>query len=206
MTEIEFWTLIAQSYSNAGSDFDRQLLELKSLLEELPSDQIVTFDTHFERHMRLAYSWDVWAAACIVGGGCSDDAFIDFRGTLIAFGKEVFESVVDCSDTLRDVLNRICFDDPEDELFVEGFCSVAGNAHLSSFGEPLPKTDLPALEISGAPWDDRTDDLAARCPRLWNRYGPEDESQNRLLTQARDCFGKRQFRKALVLCQSKILG
>lgn len=34
------------------------------------------------------YRRDLWAAAYIIGGGCSDDSFIDFRAGLIAQGHE----------------------------------------------------------------------------------------------------------------------
>lgn len=196
MTDEHFWTIIAQSYKNAGSDFDRQLGELQALLESLEPSEILDFGNHFDRRMELAYHWDVWAAAFIIRGGCSDDAFDDFRGTLIAFGQQAFESIVEDSDALRDVLDRICFDDPEDEMFVGGFPMVAQKAYFSLTGKELPRVSF-SQEIRGEPWDDRSGDLALRCPRLWNRYGPKDESQDRYLAQAREWFGKREYKKAL---------
>ncbi|MEM8672081.1 MAG: DUF4240 domain-containing protein [Planctomycetota bacterium] len=196
MTDEQFWAIIARSYKNAGSDFERQLGELQALLEALNPEEILEFGGHFERRMALAYHWDVWAAAFIIRGGCSDDSFVDFRGTLIAFGQQVFESVMEDSDRLRDVLDRVCFDDPEDEMFVEGFPSVADRAYFSLTGQETPVASL-SQKLRGAPWDDRTDDLAKRCPRLWNRYGPQDDSQDRYLAQAREWFGKRKYKNAL---------
>ena len=196
MTDEHFWAIIAQAYTNAGSDFDRQLGELQALLEGLMPSEILEFSHHFERRMAVAYHWDIWAAAFIIRGGCSDDAFIDFRGTLIAFGQQVFESVVEDSDTLRDVLDRTCFDDPEDEMFVEGFPAVAQKAYSSLTGNEMPGTSL-CQELQGVSWDEQTGDLATRCPRLWNRYGPQDDSLDRYLAQAREWFGKRQYKKAL---------
>ena len=36
----------------------------------------------------VLYRWDMWAAAYLIGGGCSDDGFIDFRAGLIAQGLD----------------------------------------------------------------------------------------------------------------------
>jgi hypothetical protein len=35
----------------------------------------------------------VWAAAYLIGGGCSGDAFIDFRAGVIAQGRDWYEKV-----------------------------------------------------------------------------------------------------------------
>lgn len=37
------------------------------------------------------YRWDVWAAAYLIGGGCSDDSFMDFRAGLIAQGRDWYQ-------------------------------------------------------------------------------------------------------------------
>jgi hypothetical protein len=48
------------------------------------------------------YRWDVWAAACLIGGGCSDDSFIDFRAGLIAQGRVWYQKAADSPDSLAD--------------------------------------------------------------------------------------------------------
>jgi len=60
----------------------------------LPLDEGRSFHRHFDEREDRAYTWELWAAAYIVGGGCSDDAFSDFRATLISMGRQTFERVI----------------------------------------------------------------------------------------------------------------
>ncbi|MEV7233888.1 DUF4240 domain-containing protein [Streptomyces sp. NPDC051020] len=48
------------------------------------------------------YRWDVWAAAYLIGGGCSDDSFMDFRAGLIALGRDWYERAAACPDSLAE--------------------------------------------------------------------------------------------------------
>ncbi|XIE77187.1 DUF4240 domain-containing protein [Streptomyces sp. SBR177] len=48
------------------------------------------------------YRWDVWAAAYLIGGGCSDDGFMDFRAGLIALGRDWYERAAACPDSLAE--------------------------------------------------------------------------------------------------------
>ncbi len=51
---------------------------------------------------RDAYAWPVWGAAYLVEGGCSDDAFMDFRDGLVLAGRATFERTLADPDTLAD--------------------------------------------------------------------------------------------------------
>lgn len=42
----------------------------------------------------------MWAAAYLIGGGCSDDSFIDFRAGLIAQGRDWYHTVLASPDSL----------------------------------------------------------------------------------------------------------
>ncbi len=48
---------------------------------------------------------DLWGAAYLVNGGCSDDGFHDFRAWLVGRGRHVYESALKNPDTLVDVLD-----------------------------------------------------------------------------------------------------
>jgi len=48
------------------------------------------------------YRWNVWAAAFLIAGGCSDDSFIDFRAGLIAQGRDWYQKVEASPDSLAD--------------------------------------------------------------------------------------------------------
>ena len=75
MDAATFWQLIEDSRENAGGDPDEQAEELTDLLSDLPPDEIVAFDQLLHELMAAAYRWDLWAAADIINGGCSDDGF-----------------------------------------------------------------------------------------------------------------------------------
>jgi hypothetical protein len=50
--------------------------------------------------MLALYRWDVWAAAYLIGGGCSDDSFMDFRAGLISQGRDWYQKAADSPDIL----------------------------------------------------------------------------------------------------------
>lgn len=45
------------------------------------------------------YRYDLWAAAYLIGGGCSDDSFTDFRAGLIGQGCDWYEQATTSSDS-----------------------------------------------------------------------------------------------------------
>ena len=83
MDTSHFWRLIEQSKTESGGICTKQVAALTSILLELPADEIEEFDIIFYRFHAQAYRNDVWAAAYIMNGGCSDDGFLDFRSWLI---------------------------------------------------------------------------------------------------------------------------
>lgn len=73
---------------------------LTTRLAALPAERILQFQECFDAVSTRVYRWDVWAAAYLIGGGCSDDSFTDFRAGLIALGREWFERVAQAPDSL----------------------------------------------------------------------------------------------------------
>ncbi|WP_407566189.1 DUF4240 domain-containing protein [Streptomyces sp. 184] len=86
-----FWGLVESARSAAvaaGEPFDEALVKL---LAGLSTQEILEFEARFSEAHDALYRWDVWAAAYLIGGGCSDDSFIDFRAGVIALGREWYE-------------------------------------------------------------------------------------------------------------------
>lgn len=79
----QFWQLIERSKVENEGHCDRQAGALTALLLEVPATDIMAFDRLFEYHVDQAYRNDLWAAAYIINGGCSDDGFEYFRRWLI---------------------------------------------------------------------------------------------------------------------------
>src|SRR5262245_37427776 len=113
MDETRFWEIVDTSRAKArkiplqpGQDFiDVHEQTLAEALRALPAEEIFAFRERFwERHAH-AYRWDLWAAAYWLGGGCSDDGFIDFRSCLISLGKTNYERILADPDNLVDVVD-----------------------------------------------------------------------------------------------------
>ncbi|MFC4517756.1 DUF4240 domain-containing protein [Streptomyces ehimensis] len=95
-----FWEVMETArIAVAGGDepFDEALV---SQLADRPEQEILEYAQRFEKAHDALYRWDVWAAVCLIGGGCSDDGFIDFRAGVIALGREWYEHVAADPDSL----------------------------------------------------------------------------------------------------------
>jgi hypothetical protein len=102
MNEAEFWRIIeTANYSSAGDGYKQADL-LVEYLSQLSEGEILDFDYIFNKLHDEAYDYNLWAAAYIIGGGCSDDGFTDFRAWLIAQGQEVYEKALAEPESLAD--------------------------------------------------------------------------------------------------------
>src|SRR5688572_10313834 len=108
MKEDVFWRIIAASRDDAkrakgDDDFAEVHMDaLKATLLKLKPEEIIAFDAIFTQASRRAYRWDLWAAAYWLGGGCSDDGFMDFRACLVSLGKDWYDRVLANPDALAD--------------------------------------------------------------------------------------------------------
>ena len=165
MTLEQFWKTIEKAHAGADDDMDMKCELLHRDLHKLPAAEVKSFADHFDACMDKAYTWPLQGAAYIIGGGCSDDAFENFRATLISLGRATFDRVVANPETLADM------DLTEETAFYEGFQYVAGDVHQELTGS-LPKRAKPAPEEpSGAAWDE--DHVADLFPDLAEKYGFE---------------------------------
>lgn len=64
---------------------------LVDLLAARTEQEILNYQDKFDEAHLASYRWDVRAAAYLIGGGCSDDSFMDFRAGLIAQGRDWYQ-------------------------------------------------------------------------------------------------------------------
>jgi hypothetical protein len=152
-----FWQLIEDSRENAGGDPDEQAEQLTDLLSDLPADEIVAFDRLLHELLTAAYRWDLWAAASIINGGCSDDGFEYFRLWLIAQGERVYREALADPETLVDRAEA-------DATNAESLLYAAGDAYRIETGRDLPTRTEHPPEPSGKQWNE--DDLKHLFPKL----------------------------------------
>lgn len=103
ITKDTFWELISQAKERCGQDQDAFAQWLEDRLKEMGPEQALHFDAIIHGYRDLAYKYGLWSAASILCDGCSDDGFIDFRGWLIAQGREVYMAALKDPDSLADV-------------------------------------------------------------------------------------------------------
>ncbi|MEU9119235.1 DUF4240 domain-containing protein [Streptomyces sp. NPDC048506] len=172
MDETEFWELIDASREVAEGDPEEQADALVERLLALDPDVVVDFARHFESRYNRAYSWDLWAAASVLLGGASDDAFDYFRCWLIGQGREVFEGALHDPDQLAELLDD--FDESVDGD-AEDLGYAADEAYEQMTGGVMPDLGLPPppREPFGTYVDfDDAQGMAERFPTLCDRFRP----------------------------------
>jgi len=134
---------------------------LRKGLATLSDAQLISFARQFDKADVDVYTWPLWGAAYVLCGGCSDDAFADFRATLISMGSEVYFNALADPNSLASVEfegNNPCH---------EGYAYVLYDVMEERFGE-LPQTGVffPS-EPEGEEWnEDNVDRLYPSLKQL----------------------------------------
>src|SRR6266700_826061 len=102
MNEDDFWSLLEASKLIGQGDLSQQVELLQQKLEERSEREILDFDRLLDEQMSKSYTRDLWAAAYIINGGCSDDGFDYFRAWLVAQGREIFHQALNNPETLTE--------------------------------------------------------------------------------------------------------
>lgn len=166
MDRDAFWALIHEIRAVAA-DNDEMLEKIKARLQLLAPEEIVDFQAHYNACMKQLYTWDVWGAAYVMNGGCSDDGFEYWRAMLISLGKEAFETALSDPDTLADL-------DLDDEAAAgewefEEFSYVPSQVYEEMTGHDLEITTIHVGgDPAGEPWDEETVD--AKYPKINQRF------------------------------------
>src|SRR5206468_3000869 len=106
-------------------------------------DDVVAFNHRFHWLHDAAYRMPIWGAAYWLGGGGSDDGFMDFRSCLISLGKDRYRQVLDNLDALADIVDRP--DVPH--MQSEAFQYVPRQVYRERTGQEIPSggRTLPSL-------------------------------------------------------------
>lgn len=161
--EDEFWEMIERVRRKSRGELERACDAFKEALRTLDDASLFAAARLFGKAMRRAYRWDVWGAAYVIHGGCSDDAFWDFRAGLIALGRARYEAALAEPDSLAAIR------DVETLTLFEGFQYCPGRVieERELVTKPAPRK---ASKPAGRAWKDDAA-LAARFPRLSKRFG-----------------------------------
>lgn len=168
MTETEFWSLIEASKLESQGNLDLQVERLQRTLERQSEPEIIDFDQLLHEQMAKSYSRDLWAAAYIINGGCSDDGFDYFRAWLIAQGRDSFENALHDPESLAGIA--------EAGVELEPLLYVAAKAYEKKNGTKFPHPTYPQAELSGDGWSEDEEYLRERYPRLFERFWDPDSA------------------------------
>jgi hypothetical protein len=164
METERFWQIIEVSKSKSNGDYEKQQNELEKELLKLSGIEILEFDNKFRTLRGEIYSWDFWAAAYIINGGCSDDSFSDFRGWLIGQGKTIYNNAINDIETLS------ILKDTNDGDW-EGLSYVPTDAYKKMTGRDIPEGIKENFEIAGEEWEENQNELKSKFPKLWKQFG-----------------------------------
>ena len=159
MDDDRFWAFIGAARDAAGDDVDDRVTGLEQVLLAHHADEVAEFRQKYDEMLARSYRRDLWGAAYVMLGGCSDDGFRYFRDWLISEGEAVFEAALADPDSLADVAQ-------DEDFELESFGYVAAEVYEQLTDAPLPsgKPEEPALP-AGKAWNE------ADLPRLWKKYG-----------------------------------
>ncbi len=161
-----FWKIIEATKSKSLGDYEKQQSELEKELLKLTAKEVLEFDNKFRTLRGKIYTWDFWAAAYIINGGCSDDCFSDFRGWLIGQGKSIFNNAIQNIETLSELKETNDGD-------WEGLSYIPTNIYEKKTGHDMPQGIQENFEITGEEWEEDENDLKNRFPKLYTKFGME---------------------------------
>ncbi len=166
MESEKFWKIIEITKSESYGDYEKQQSLLKRELLKLTAKEVLEFDNKFRTLRGEIYTWDFWAAAYIINGGCSDDCFSDFRGWLIGQGQSIFENAIQNIETLTELKETNDGD-------WEGLSYIATGVYENKTGKDMPQGVQENFEITGEEWEEDENDLKKRFPKLYAKFGME---------------------------------
>ncbi|MEU1617355.1 DUF4240 domain-containing protein [Streptomyces sp. NPDC005722] len=183
-----FWSLIESARSTAATSGEPVDEVLAGLLTEFPAREVLGYAERFDAVHDALYRWDVWAAAYLVGGGCSDDSFMDFRAGVIAQGRAWYDRVAAQPDSLaghptvvaaaRNGDDHALFDEDMNYVAAQAFERLTGDrdSFWTAWAAHRPAgTGTPSEPDMGEDFDfDDDAEMHRRLPRLARLFlGPD---------------------------------
>lgn len=177
MTNDEFWGHIRAS---RRIDQEEHADRLVKRLAKLSEKEIIGFVQRWEEASVNAYRWNLWGAAYLINGGCSDDGFQYFRWWLLLQGRDVYEAAIADPDSLAGVV------DEEGEVEAEVYPGAdawflktgteQNEAGYAAFNQAVKRRPPEPDSPRGKKWDfDDDAQIRRRLPKLAKMFLEEDE-------------------------------
>lgn len=154
-----FWAIVERHRGDAEA--------VTAALVKLPAAEIEAWNRiYHELHARL-HHWDLWGAAYVINGGCSDDGFHYFKAWVIGKGRRVYQTALTAPDELGPFVTE---QDQESGCENEDLNYSADKAYEEQGGAQgaLSHPSNESSDPRGQPWDET--ELAGRLPQLSKRF------------------------------------
>ncbi len=177
----EFWRLLDET--RPASESPRVHADaLRTRLTAQGIDATLAFDQDMHTAMAALNTWDLWGAAYLALGGCSDDAFEYLRAWAVGNGEVTWALAAHEPEAL--FLNLLAgLDSPSlGQRLDQGehLLYAAGRAHEALTGRWIDTAHAPDEGPSGVPWEES--DLPLRFPDLHRTVAPLWEAEAAALT------------------------
>lgn len=196
----DFWGTMDRTRPD-GRNPGAHAAAITSALVESGSEDTLRFAAAFDEAMDALYTWNLWGAAYLSFGGCSDDAFEYLRAWIIGTGERVWALARDDPEQLLVELLDEASDPDErwNELRIhegEFLLYAAGTAYQRlTGGWPSGRASPYPDEPAGGEWDE--DELPERYPDLlaalpegwWAEPSSEDPAGLRVMIQVERGMG-----------------
>ena len=161
----DFWRLVDDA--RAAGSCESQAQDLQSALRTRGLDETIGFSRLFDEALDALYTWDLWAVAYIVQGGCSDNGFEYFRAWVISQGQSAFDLALSDPAAFGMAIDPQSNDEDRE---CEDLLYAAQTVHKELTGEYGPtRTSGHPSGPQGEPWEEgdleRTGGWSGRGPR-----------------------------------------
>lgn len=152
------WRLI--DTARRGSP-DASLVAIEQSVAKLSAPARLKFAEELGRLFVESNSIEVWGAAYVINGGCSDDCFSDFQEWLIVQGRDTFDGAMQNPDSLAALPGL-----RKRDTALKGLRDVANGSH-----------DSEGTIERGPDWNfDDAAFMREKYPGLLARFGPKGEA------------------------------
>jgi hypothetical protein len=163
-----FWAMIEAARKAGKNDQEGMCEALAEALGELEAKEIAGFDRAFRELRVKAKRWDLWGAAYLMSGGCSDDGFEYFRNWLIGVGQKVYEAALADPDSLVKAPLWLAEGDVRE---FESLGYVASDVYEQVAEKPLKFVGDGEVDVEGEEFDlDDGEEMRKRYPKLAGKY------------------------------------
>ncbi len=166
MPEEQFWQLIQTTFSQANGNYVDQQEVMRHILRNLEPKELMRFDNRFRELRGNAYDWNLWGAIYTIHGGCFEDSFCDFRAWVISQGKAFYYNTIQDPETLVELSPAVI------DIDWEGMREIPGDVFREMTGQKLSTGFVENQVLKGEEWEEFTNDLKERFPKLWAKYNP----------------------------------